>query len=97
MASNQQHVQKQEQQNSQNPRMQIERDQYSTTVLTISFVFHFLAPGFGTESWMTNPFDLAPPVNGTPVIDDVGNVQQSSYQEQTYTLPGTTSYYESSG
>ncbi len=62
------------------------------------FVLYFLAPNFGSESWITNPFGLAPPINGTPVINDVGNGQQSSYQEQTYTLPGgSMSYYESSG
>jgi hypothetical protein len=61
------------------------------------FVLHFLAPNFGSESWMTNPFALAPTINGTPFINDVGNGQQSSYQEQTYTLPGSMSYYETSG
>jgi hypothetical protein len=67
------------------------------TVLTICFVLHFLAPGFGSENWMTDPFGLAPPANGASSINDVGTGQQSSYQEQTYTLPGATSYYESSG
>lgn len=58
------------------------------------FVLHFLAAGFGSESWMTNPFGLAPSANGTPIINDVGNGQRSSYQEQTYTLPGSISYHE---
>ncbi len=62
------------------------------------FVLYVLAPNFGSQSWITNPFGLAPPINGTPLINDVGNGQQSSYQEQTYTLPGgSMSYYESSG
>jgi hypothetical protein len=63
------------------------------------FVLHFLAPNFGSENWMTNPMGLAPTINGTPVINDngVGNGQQSSYQERTYTLPGSASYQEWSG
>ena len=60
-------------------------------------VLHFLAPGFGSESWMTNPFGLTTPTNGTPSVNDVGNGQQSSYQERTYTLPGSVSYSEWSG
>ena len=48
---------------------------------------------------MTNPFGLTPAASGTPFINDVGNGQKSSYQEQVYTLPGagTMSYYEWSG
>ena len=57
-------------------------------------VFHFLASGFGSESWMTDPFGLTAPTNGTPSVNDVGNGQQSSYQERTYTLPGSMTYYE---
>jgi hypothetical protein len=62
------------------------------------FVLYFLAPNFGSESWMTDPFGLAQSVNGTPFINDVGNGQRSSYQERIYTLPGgAMSYYESIG
>ncbi len=49
---------------------------------------------FGSESWMTDPFGLAPAANGRPIVDDVGNGEKSSYKEQTYTLPGAISYQE---
>ena len=62
------------------------------------FVLHFLAAGFGSQGWMTDPFGLAPSVNGAPFVNDVGTGQQSSYREQTYTLPGgAMSYQEWSG
>ena len=60
-------------------------------------MLHFLDPGFDSESWMINPFGRTTPINETPSVNDVGNGQQSSYQERTYTLPGSMIYYEWSG
>ena len=72
----------------------MKKDEYNMTVLIICFVSPFLAPNTG----------IALPLNGfstatteKPFIDDVGNGQQSSYSEQTFTLPGRMTYYESSG
>ena len=57
-------------------------------------LFHFLAAGFGSEQWMTDPFGLASSGKVNSGSNGSGNGQQSSHMEQTYTLPGGTMTYQ---
>jgi hypothetical protein len=73
-------------------------------VLTICFVLHFLVPIVGIGSRISNSVGIAPPLGmfspaiyGGPLLNDVGNGQQSSYSVRTYTYPGRATYYEWSG
>ncbi|CAF1222376.1 unnamed protein product [Adineta steineri] len=53
---------------------------------------------YGSAQWQTDPFGLAPTANANSGDNGAGNGQQSSYKEQTYTLPGgKTTYMEWTG
>jgi hypothetical protein len=58
------------------------------------FFLYFLAANIGSEEWMTDPFGLAPSANANSGVNGAGNGQQSSYKEQTYTLPGGAMTYQ---
>ncbi|UJR38711.1 hypothetical protein I4U23_031376 [Adineta vaga] len=49
---------------------------------------------FGSEQWMTDPFGLAPSASTNTGVNGSGNGQQTSYKEQTYTLPGGAMTYQ---
>ena len=62
----------------------------------VTVVLYLLVPSIHT-GLPPLPSMFSPAIYGRSFVDDVGNGQQSSYSERTYTLPGYLSYYERIG